>query len=160
MTEPEKQRRGHIVDADEIDEWIKNGYSYEWMATEYHRKYGLAHTPSTFGCLHHRKGIQRNEPRREALIPWEIRRRHLWQWPAAMLRAETRRRAGEELPGHTQEHLDRWKEELQRSGQVVEYDPASEWGWHLVPARPGVDHDLIREPGASPTTNGEEPHDG
>jgi hypothetical protein len=82
----------------------------------------------------------------DGLVPWQIAKAHRWAYPLMMLRFEQRRRAGHDLDRRMEARLRRWRQERRRDGLVVDYDPASEEGFTLVPRRPGIDRDLIREP--------------
>lgn len=59
---------------------------------------------------------------------------------------EARRRAGAELVEADEARLTVFKQQLAEHDLVVAYDPGTEEGFSAVPRRPGIDHDLIREP--------------
>ncbi len=84
----------------------------------------------------------------ESLVPWPIEKCHLWAYALMMLRCEERRRAGHRLDLRMEARLRRWRHDLDIRGLVVDYEPASEEGFVLVPRRPGIDRDLVREPDA------------
>ncbi|GIG62299.1 hypothetical protein Lfu02_66710 [Longispora fulva] len=80
------------------------------------------------------------------LIPWEPRPIHQFHLLLTRLRDEERRRAGDQLDLETHFRVRDWTARLRAHGLVVAYDPTSEQGFSLVPARPGVDTDLVRVP--------------
>lgn len=80
------------------------------------------------------------------LIPWEVRAQHRMSYVVALLRVEARRRGGGVVRDSDSVRLVDFAAELERTDQVVHYDPESDEGWQLVPRRHGIDHDLIREP--------------
>ena len=85
-------------------------------------------------------------PSRDPIVPWAVKAEHRWARPLAMLRIESRRRAGFHVPGGDLEQLSRFRAELAARGLVVHYESRTEQGWWLVPRRPGIDAGLIREP--------------
>ncbi|GAB2474716.1 hypothetical protein [Xylanimonas ulmi] len=98
---------------------------------------------------------RRNEPhdvpasRRDAdLIPWQVKEEHRGQYPLAMLRLESRRRASLPLSALEVRRLDSWLGDLAERGVVVLYDPDTPDGFYLVP-RAGRDDDVIRRPAGS-----------
>lgn len=135
-----------IQDAAEVKRWYEEGKTYAWMVQEYARKYDLEVTQSMFSNFRHRHGLRRRIQRDDALIPWEVKYEHRWAYPLAMLRVEARKRDGFELRASDAERLETFKRRLIEDGLVVHYDPDTEQGWWLVPRRPGIDKDLIREP--------------
>ena len=78
------------------------------------------------------------------LVPWDIARRHLWDYALMMLRTEERRRAGVAITESMDQRLDRWLLGLETDGTVVAYDRAE--GFSYRPRRAGTDTDLILEP--------------
>lgn len=139
--------RSKIVSEDEVLRWIREGRTYAWMVEEYERKYNVAVTQSAFANIRYRRGLERRISRNESLIPWEVKAEHRWEYPAVMLRVEGRRREGRPLRDVDAKRLESWKATLRDNGLVVHYDPNTEEGWFYVPAREGVDTDLIRHPG-------------
>ncbi|WP_432482537.1 hypothetical protein [Kineococcus esterisolvens] len=63
-----------------------------------------------------------------------------------MLRAEGRLRAGVELKPAEADRLEAFKRGLREQGAVIHYDGDTEQGFFRVPAREGIDTDLIRVP--------------
>ena len=138
-----------IQNEDEIKRWFEEGRTYAWMAEEYDRKYNLQVVPSMFANLRRRRGWDRRITRDDELIPWLIKEQHRWAYPVVMLRVEARRRAGHEIREVDAVRVEPWKRELLEKGLVVHYDPDTEDGFFYVPARPGIDTDLIRVPGSA-----------
>ncbi|WP_412540240.1 hypothetical protein R8Z50_31165 [Longispora sp. K20-0274] len=82
------------------------------------------------------------------LVPWDAEPIHQFHLLLTRLRDEERRRSGDRLDLETHARLRAWTARLRAHGLVVDYDPTTEQGFHLVPARPGIDTDLIRVPTA------------
>ena len=141
--------RSKIVSEDEVLRWIREGKTYAWMVEEYERKYNIQVTGSAFANIRYRRGVERKIARSEALMPWEVRKEHRWEYPAQMLRVEARRREGRVLREVDAKRLASWKQTLLDNDLVVHYDPDTEEGWFYVPRRKGIDTDLIREPGGA-----------
>ena len=139
-----------IVDEPEVVRWIEEGKSEQWMTEEYERRYNLVVPRTAFAALRARRGPVAGDSHRAALIPWEIREEHRWEYPLAMLRLEARRREGRPLRPIDVQRLTSWKVQLEDKGAVVHYDPDTDEGWSYVPRRPGVDADLIRVPDPEP----------
>lgn len=135
-----------VQDFAEVKTWIEEGKTYKWMVEEYLRKYNIQTSISMWAGIRHRHGFERRIVRNDDLIPWEIKEEHRYAHPISMLRAEARRRAGNELSRHMESMLDGFLRTLERDDLVVDYQRDAEQGWHLVPRRVGVDADLIREP--------------
>ncbi len=92
---------------------------------------------------------RKKRARKSVLIPWEVRKEHRWSYAVMMLRTLEKRRAGEDVADDMAMRLDRWLAERAGDGTVVHYEPETEFGFHYVPRRPGLDADLIRSPDAS-----------
>lgn len=137
-----------MEDESEVIRWIEEGRTYRWMVEEYLRKYNRVVSQSMFSNFRARRGLSRRYARDDNLIPWQVKpvKNHLWSYPLAMLRVESRRRSGMELRPLDEQRLTAWKEDLYERGRVVHYDPDTEQGWFYVPRRQGIDLDLIREP--------------
>lgn len=137
-----------VQDEGEIKRWFEEGRTYAWMAEEYSRKYNMQVAPTMFANVRRRRGWDRRIARNDELIPWFIKEEHRWAYPVVMLRVEARARAGMEVREVDRVRVEPWKKELLEKGLVVHYDPDTEDGFFYVPARPGVDLDLIRVPDA------------
>jgi hypothetical protein len=135
-----------IVNEQEVMRWFAEGRSYQWMVEEYKRKYGIDTVPSLWGNFRRRRGLERRTLRDDDLLPWHLRDEHRWRFPAQMLRAEARRRAGKELRAEEKRRLETFIARLKRDGLVVHYDRDTREGFFYVPAREGIDTDLIRKP--------------
>lgn len=135
-----------VQDEGEIKRWFEEGRTYAWMTEEYLRKYNIEIFPSAFANLRRRRGWDRRITRDDELIPWSVKDEHRWAYPVVMLRVEARRRAGRPLRDVDAARVEPWKKELLEKGLVVHYDPDTEDGFFYVPARPGIDTDLIRVP--------------
>lgn len=140
-----------IQDEAEVRRWFEEGRTYRWMVEEYDRKYGMKVSATMFSSFRARAGIPRRIPRNDNLIPWEVAEEHRFAYPLAMLRVESRRRGGFEVRAVDEERLAAFKRTLYADDLVVHYDPDTEQGWWLVPRRPGVDKDLIRQPARKTT---------
>lgn len=139
--------RSKIQNEQEVLRWFNEGRPYSWMVEEYRRKYNIETTIAMWGNFRSRRGLDRRLDRSPELIPWQVNREHRWAYPLMMLRAEARRRRGEELRESDKTRLISWRARLVEGDLVVHYDPDTPEGFFLVPRRPGVDHDLIRDPG-------------
>ena len=64
---------------------------------------------------------------------------------------EARRREGYEIPPERNEQVDVWLKRMKDQGLVLHYDPDTQKGFWLLPARPGVDTDIIRVPDSKTT---------
>lgn len=138
--------RSKIVDHGEVLRWFQEGRTYQWMVDEYLRKYNIETTLSMWGNYRRTRGLDRRITRDDELIPWEVQKKHRWAYPVSMLRAEARRRSGQELTPAMADRLDSWLAQMHDGNMVVHYDPDTEDGFFYVEPRPGVDTDLIRRP--------------
>jgi hypothetical protein len=140
-----------IVNEQEVLRWFEEGRSYQWMVEEYKRKYNIETVPSLWGNFRRRRGLERRTLRDDELLPWHLKDEHRWLFPAQMLRAEARRRAGKELRPEEEKRVNNFVNRLKREGLVVHYDRDTKEGFFYVPAREGVDTDLIRKPAKKTT---------
>jgi DNA-binding transcriptional MocR family regulator len=90
------------------------------------------------------------------IVPWEVRPEHRTSGYRRAILAYHRRAEGRPLTGEERRNLDHIEAKLRATDQVISYDPDE--GWILVPARPGVDTGIIREPEASMTQSTPRPH--
>ncbi|MGV9312576.1 hypothetical protein ACWDR0_10310 [Streptomyces sp. NPDC003691] len=134
-----------IKNEQEAIDWLEEGRTYAWIVEQYKIKYGIDTTVAMWSAFRRRRGIPTRVTRDTDLIPWRVQKKHIMAYPLAMLRAEARRRAGEELKGRTASKLESWKAALTRDERVVYYDPDTEDGFFYVP-REERDSDLIRKP--------------
>lgn len=135
-----------IQNEQEIINWFEQGKTYQWMREEYARKYGLEVHMTMFSNFRRRRGLERRKVRDTDLIPWRVRPEHRFAGAVTHLRQEARRRAGVPLTPDVEASLDVWIDNLKADGLVIHYDPDTEAGFFYVPAREGIDNDLIREP--------------
>lgn len=104
---------------------------------------------STVYSTWHRHGVKPREARHDDMVPWVLRDGAYAAYPAQMLRADAREKAGEENSDQIQLKLDRFRAAREREGTVVHYDPEDprgRGGWMYVDRRPGIDEGLIRSP--------------
>ncbi|MDX3235362.1 hypothetical protein PV392_06640 [Streptomyces sp. ME03-5709C] len=137
--------KGKVQDEQEVIRWFEQGKTYQWMTEEYKRKYGIETVPSMWGNFRRRRGLDRRITRDDDLIPWEVKEKHRWKYPVAMLRVEARFRDGRDLTETDRARLESWKEMLAKDGVVVHYDPDTEDGFSYIPRQKG-DTDLIHRP--------------
>ncbi|GGK13286.1 hypothetical protein GCM10010124_02340 [Pilimelia terevasa] len=140
-----------ITNDQEVVRWYEQGRTFQWMVEEYRRKYNIEVSPTTFSEFVRRLELPPRSVRNHELIPWRVEPRHKWRHAIVMLRAEARRRAGENLAKSVETKLNSWLSLREADGLVVHYDPATEQGFSLVPRRPNIDTDLIRVPDAKTT---------
>jgi hypothetical protein len=141
-----------IVNEQEVLQWFEEGRSYQWMVEKYKEKYGIDTVPSLWGNFRRRRGLDRRTLRDDELLPWGMSDAHRWLFPAQMLRAEARRRAGKKLRADEEKRVDNFIDRLKRDKLVVHYDIDTKEGFFYVPAREGIDTDLIRKPAAKTTS--------
>lgn len=78
------------------------------------------------------------------VIPWDVLPEHRSSGYRRAILAFHRRAQGRTLTGEERRNLDHVERTLRESGQVITYQ--KDEGWVLVPARPGIDTGIIREP--------------
>ena len=83
------------------------------------------------------------------VVPWDVRPEHRSSGYRRAILAFHRRAQGRTLTGEERRNLDHVERTLRGADQVITYDPDE--GWTLVPARPGIDTGIIREPEAAMT---------
>jgi hypothetical protein len=140
-------RDAKIQDEAEAIRWFDEGRTYAWMCQEYERQYNIEIPPSVWAAFRCHMGLDRRSDQDDALIPWIVSEVHRPSFALAVLRLESRQRAGYVLNPLDQERLDVWHKGLAAQDLVVDYDPNTDEGFTYVKRRPGVDLDLIREPG-------------
>ncbi|MBC7290731.1 MAG: hypothetical protein H5T83_05260 [Actinotalea sp.] len=134
-----------VRDVDEALRWFHAGRSLDWVRQEYERRYNVETTAAMWE-LFVRLYVARERTARSTVIPWDVREHHQWSAHLAMLRVEEWTRAGHWVtPSDVTRHA-AWRQGLEAAGLVVDYDPASDEGFVLVPRRDGVDTDVIRDP--------------
>jgi DNA-binding transcriptional MocR family regulator len=83
------------------------------------------------------------------VVPWDVRPEHRSSGYRRAVLSFHRRAQGRTLTGEERRNLDHVERTLRETGQVITYQPDE--GWLLVPARPGIDTGIVREPEASMT---------
>ncbi|WP_129337784.1 hypothetical protein [Cellulomonas endophytica] len=86
-------------------------------------------------------------PDGSGLVPWHVLPEHRLDLDLALLHLEADRRHGAALAEDDVRRLEGWHRRLDRTDLVLDYDPTTDAGFRYVPRRPGVDLDVIREPG-------------
>jgi len=141
-----------IVNETEVLRWFEEGRTYAWMSQQYLDKYNEVMGASAWANFRKRRGLDERIVVDTQLIPWHVKPEHMADYIVRMLRAEARQRAGREVNAIDAERLARFKAKLEGSDLVVHYDPDLEEGFVLVPRRPGIDTDMIREPDTTDPT--------
>lgn len=137
-----------IVDVAEVKRWYDEGYTYPEMAEMHLAKHNIQVSASSFSALRRRMGWEGRLLIENPLVPWKVLPKHKKSYLLAMLQRESRRRVG--LPiteSFTPERVEAWAESLRERNAVVDYRPTTEKGFYLTYARPGIDLDIIRDPG-------------
>ncbi|MEU3265129.1 hypothetical protein [Streptomyces bacillaris] len=137
--------KSKIQDKTEVLRWFREGRTYAWMVQQYEEKYGITTSEPMWAAFRRRNGIDRRNLRSDDLLPWKLKEEHRHLYPAMMLRAEGRTRAGKPVSEVNARKLESWKRTLADDNLVVHYDPDTEEGFFYIP-REDQDTDLIREP--------------
>ncbi|PSL04147.1 hypothetical protein CLV30_106152 [Haloactinopolyspora alba] len=143
--------RPKIQNENEAIRWMEEGKTYNEIIELYRTKYNIETSQSMWAAFRRRRGLDRRTVRDDSLIPWAMKREHRWLFAPKMLRLEAKLRAGKSIDKDDKARLDSFKERLKTDGRVVHYEPDTKEGWFYVPAREGIDTDLIRVPD-SPST--------
>lgn len=139
-----------LPDAAELQKLRQSGLTLREIAEHICEDTGEKVTVAAISAALNRAGYGNEKVRYEDLIPWRVQMRHQKAYHVRMLRLEGRRRAGHKLRAEEQRRLDSWIEDLREAGAVIHYNPDyGTEGFYAVPARPGVDTDLIRVPDAA-----------
>lgn len=137
---------GKLQNRDEFIRWYVDGKTYSWMIGQYREKYDIEIGYGTISNWRAQLGLEKRQVRDPSLIPWALKPEHRVHHVLNMLRAEARRRAGQDVAPDTLKKLDAWLAWLAEEDAVVHYDPETEQAFWYVPRRPGIDTDLIRKP--------------
>lgn len=141
--------------ASELKRLRDRGKSLREIADHVYDTTGERVTPAAISACLSRAGFALDTPRYDELIPWRVQMRHQKHFFVRMLRLEGRRRAGMPIRPEDERRLDEFIEELRDLGAVIHYNPDyGTDGFYAVPARSGVDMDLIRVPDAQMATAG------
>lgn len=135
-----------LQNRDEFVRWYEEGKTYSWIVEQYRERYDIEIGYGTISNWRHQLGLERRAVRDPSLIPWTVNPEHRINHNLNMLRAEARRRSGQEVAPNTLKKLEGWLNMLREEDAVVHYDPDTEQGWWLVRRRAGVDTDIIRQP--------------
>lgn len=136
-----------LPSTDELKRMRDRGMSLRQIADHVFDTTGEKVTPAAISASLARAGHALTPQRYEELIPWRVQMRHQKHFYIRMLRLEGRRRAGLELRPEDERRLNDFIEELRDNRAVIHYNPEyGTDGFYAVPARPGVDTDLIRVP--------------
>lgn len=125
-----------------VEAGLENVEIVRKLETEDHVKV----TSAAISMFRERHGLPKTRGRYGALLPWTVDRKHAHLYQAKMLRLEGRIRDGQPCSEAEAKRHEAWRQRLSNEGLVVHYDPATAEGFFLVPRRPGVDTDLIRDP--------------
>jgi hypothetical protein len=131
-----------ITDEGEARRWFKEGRSLRWMRDQYLKR-GIKTSISMWGNFRSRQGLDRRTVQDDDLIPWRLEEDHRFDYPALMLRAEARRRAGKDVRPEDLGRVRGFLKKLHDKNEVVDYSP--EKGFSTVPREPG-DTDIVRSP--------------
>ncbi|MET9622708.1 hypothetical protein ABZZ37_18330 [Streptomyces sp. NPDC006464] len=134
-----------IQDEGEVMRWFEEGRTYTWMQDEYRRKYDIETSIPMWSAFRRRRGIDRRNMRAADLLPWRMKDKHRHLYPAIMLRAEAKDRAGRPVPPREMGRLVAWRQMLKNDDLVVHYDADTDDGFFYV-SRKAQDTDIIREP--------------
>lgn len=144
-----------IKNEKEVLGWFKERRSYAWMVQKYLDKYNEETSVSMWSNFRAKKArelpqheveeynLERRMTQNDDLVPWKVHEDHRYAYPVVMLRFESRRRVGEELPPYDLNRVTAYVKKLERDGTVVAYDRKT--GFAEVPREPG-DTDIIRRP--------------
>lgn len=130
---------------DKVRTLLAEGLTHAEAAERLSEETGERVTRQAVSVALHRAGLTDHQPRYDDLLPWRVRMPHARQYPALMLRAFGRRRAGLPLPDDLDRKLNLWLARLQEERVVIDYD--EEQGFVYVPRlRSDRAEELIRRP--------------
>lgn len=141
---------GKRLPDDKVRQLVEAGKGNSEIARYLREHEGVDVTPSAIGMWRKRRGLERTVQAPRA--PWSYRPKsgHAGQVEAVVVRAWHRREAGLPLDEQRAAILAGWEHRLYGAGLVLHYDPDTPQGWWYVPAEPGVDLGIIREPDRKP----------
>lgn len=137
--------RTKIRDMEQVRRWFEDGWTMADMRRFYLENYHEETSPAMWTAIRRRLGYDSPIVHDPDLMPWSLAPEHRHLFPAKMLRAEARVRAGKETARARELQL--WKAKRQELGQVVYYDAKWPEGFYYVPREPG-DGDLVARPGS------------
>lgn len=137
-----------LPDGDSLLKMVAKGMTQQEIADETFRDTGVRVTRAAVSAALARAGAPPMRNRYSELLPWRVRAEDDNHYALRMLRAEARLRAGSQVSDRELRRLEAWKKTLKENQAVVHYDPDVKHSprFFYVPARPGVDTDLIRVP--------------
>lgn len=106
---------------------------------------GIEVTTEALTMWRKRRGLDR-KPVNPKRIPWKLRPEHAVTVEAQAIRSHSRREDGLTVDKERSRILASMERRLYPQGLVIHYDADTERGWWAVPARPGIDLGLVREP--------------
>ncbi|PFG18523.1 hypothetical protein [Serinibacter salmoneus] len=138
--------RSKIQDLDEVKAWFDAELPYAEMIRRYRNSYGIETTATMWSNWRRKLGYPTRLDRQALLIPWAVSEEHRALAPIQALRGIAARRAGLDRDKARIALGAQWEHALDEAGLVIHYDPDTEQGFFLVPAREDIDLDVIREP--------------
>lgn len=137
-----------LPDGDALLRMVAQGMTQQEIADETYRETGIRVTRAAVSAALARAGAPPMRSRYSELLPWRVRVEDDNHYALRMLRAEARLRSGSQISDREFRRLEAWKKTLKENGAVVHYDPEVKHAprFFYVPARPGIDRDLIRVP--------------
>ena len=127
---------------------LEDGWGPKKIADHYKRHLGIEVTPSAVSMFRKRYTDVPAKHKSEKVIPWDVRPEHKASVYRHAVLAWHQRERGEAVIGERYRNLMSIETRLKEAGRVIDYHPQR--GWLIVPARPGVDLGVIREPDAVP----------
>lgn len=119
----------------ELKKLVDQGFTHQQIADHLSLTTGHRVARATVSAALSRAGLtSRVGPRYSDELPWRVKRHHLAEYPARMLRLLGRRRASQVMAVEDAKRLDRWLDSLQEQGLVVAYCPEHTPGFLYVVA--------------------------
>ncbi len=132
----------------EMHRWAKRGLRNVEILRRLEEEHNIKVVRSAITNWKRRNGytVRESTPERLELIPWRVAQEHSGDRLYRVLMSEVRLRSGKKLARPDMLRRDRFFREMAEmdGDPVIAYDRTN--GWYLVPRRPGVDKDLIRDP--------------
>ena len=131
----------------EVIRMLRDGVSQAQIVEYLRTEYGLIVKPQAIGMIRARAGLPTTLARHHDLLPWRVAEEHARLHVPAMLRLESRKRAGETLTPKNDRTLAAFLSRLKDGNMVIHYeenDPTGQ-GWYYFP-REAYDRDIIRDP--------------
>lgn len=122
----------------ELRQMVDRGMTHQQIAEEVSRRTGYPVSRSSVSAALFRAGEATNAKKYPEEIPWTVREEHQTHYAARMLRLLGRRRKGITNSAESDQRLDSWLRQLERSGAVVVYAPDTEDGFFYVQGEPDI----------------------